>query len=87
MINFAWPKIKKNYVREVQKFKQKWSGGPLFYKYITVADPGFLKGGFSFSLTKTPAQFELKTKKKKKVINLHTSLAAVFYIYYWMIFN
>ena len=29
-----------------------------------VADPGFFKGGFSFSLTKTPAQFELKTKKK-----------------------
>ena len=35
--------------------------------------------------TKTPAQFELKTKKK--VINLHTSLLAVFYIYYWMISN
>ena len=33
-----------------------------------MADPGFLKGGFSFSLTKTPAQFELKTKKKKKKI-------------------
>jgi len=31
-----------------------------------VADPGFLKGGFSFSLTKTPAQFELKTKNKTK---------------------
>ena len=51
-----------------------------------MADPGFLKGGFS--LTKTPAQFELKTKKKKKkVIGLHTSLSAVFYIYYWMISN
>jgi len=50
-----------------------------------VADPGFLKGGFSFSLTKTSAQFELKTKKK--VINLHTSLSVVFYIYYWMISN
>ena len=30
-----------------------------------VVDPGFLKGGFSFSLTKMPAQFELKTKKKR----------------------
>ena len=28
-----------------------------------VVDPGFFKGGFSF--TKTPAQFELKTKKKR----------------------
>jgi len=28
-----------------------------------VADPRFLKG--DFSLTKTPAQFELKTPKKK----------------------
>ena len=50
-----------------------------------VADPGFLKGGFSFSLTNTPAQFELKTQKKKKekkkVINLQTSLSAVYYIY------
>jgi len=35
-------------------------------KAESVADPGFLKGGFSFSLTKTPAQFELKTKQKKK---------------------
>ena len=34
-------------------------------QYLAVADPGFLKGGFSFSLTKTPAQFELKTTKKK----------------------
>ena len=41
--------------------------------------------GFPFQLDKTPAQFELKTKKK--VINLHTSLSAVFYIYYWMISN
>ena len=50
----------------------------------TVADPGFLKGGFSFSLTKTPAQFELKTKKKKKVINLqYFSLSSN----YWMISN
>jgi len=31
-----------------------------------VAGPEFLKGGFSFSLTKKPAQFELKTKKKKR---------------------
>jgi len=56
---------------------------------LSVADSGFLKGGFSFSLTKTPAQFELKTKKttKKEVINLHTSLSAVFYIYNWMISN
>jgi len=31
----------------------------------SVVDPGFLKGGFNFSLTKTPAQFELKTTKKR----------------------
>ena len=63
---------------------------PLFILFImqnnTVADPGFLKGGFSFSLTKAPAQFEFKTKKKKKrVINLHTPLSPVFYIYCWII--
>ena len=40
---------------------------------ILVADPRFLKRGFS--LTKTPAQFELKTKKK--VINLHTPFSAI----------
>jgi len=49
---------------------------------LPVVDPGFLKEGFSFSLTKMPAQLELKTKKK--VINHHTSLSAVFY---WMISN
>ena len=40
-----------------------------------VADPGFLKGDFSFSLTKTPAQFELKTKIK--VINLHAPFSFI----------
>ena len=40
-----------------------------------VADPGFLKGGFSFSLTKTPAQFELKKKQQtnKKKISIRES--------------
>ena len=48
---------------------------------LPVGDPGFLNGGFSFSSTKTPAQFELKTKKRS------STFIPVFYIYYWMISN
>jgi len=52
---------------------------------MSVADPGFLKGGFSFSLTKTSAQFELKTKlkkrkKKKGHQSLYFSLSSILYL-------
>ena len=45
-----------------------------------VAGPEFLKGGFSFSLTKTPAQFELKTKKKKGHQPSYFSLGSILHL-------
>ena len=42
--------------------------------------------GFQFQLDKNASSVWVEDQKKK-VINLHTSLSAVFYIYYWMISN